>query len=178
MNRLLHIAPLVTLLVLVGYFAAGLRHDPRGLPSVLLDRPMLQFDLPAIDALTPALASGDLRGHVRPLNVFASWCPTCRVEHPTLMALARDKRIAIYGLDWKDNDADRKVWMQELGTPYAAIGDNALGCMAIDFNVTGAPETFVIDKRGRISYRQISPITGDIWSEVLEPLVHKLEAES
>jgi cytochrome c biogenesis protein CcmG/thiol:disulfide interchange protein DsbE len=178
MDRWLSISPLVALLVLAGYFGAGLRHDPRDLPSVLLDRPLPQFDLPAIDAQTPALSSANLKGGVALLNVFASWCPSCRVEHPTLMALARNKRISIYGLDWKDKDAERKVWLQELGNPYAAIGDDAVGHTAIDFGVTGAPETFVIDKHGRIRYKQIGPITDEIWSEILEPLVHKLEAES
>ncbi|MEQ1865865.1 MAG: DsbE family thiol:disulfide interchange protein [Micropepsaceae bacterium] len=177
MGRWLNLVPLAILLTLAGYFGAGLRNDPRSLPSVLLDRPLPTFDLPAIDAETPALSSKDLTNRVSLLNVFASWCPACRVEHPTLMALSEEKRISIYGLDWKDKPNERTAWLKELGNPYAAIGDDAIGRTAIDFGVTGAPETFVIDKHGRIRYKQIGPITDEVWSEVLEPLVRKLEAE-
>jgi cytochrome c biogenesis protein CcmG/thiol:disulfide interchange protein DsbE len=177
MGRWLHIIPLASLLLLAGYFGAGLTRDPRDLPSVLLDRPLPDFDFPAIDAKTAALSNNSLKGRVSLLNVFASWCPSCRVEHPTLNALAVRKRIAIYGLAWKDKPTDRIAWLQELGNPYTAIGDDATGRTAIDLGVVGAPETFVIDKHGRIRYKQIGPITGEIWSDVIEPLVLKLEGE-
>lgn len=177
MVQLLRFAPLGGLLMLAGYFGAGLTRDPHDLPSVLLDRPLPAFKLPPIDAKSAGLASDDFKGRVALLNVFASWCPSCRVEHPTLRELAKRQRIPIYGLDWKDKPADRTVWLQELGNPYTAIGDDALGRTAIDLGVTGSPETFVIDKHNRIRYKQIGPITDDVWFDVLEPLVQKLEAE-
>ncbi len=93
------------------------------------------------------------------------------------MALSAQKRVPIYGLDWKDTPSERSAWLTELGNPYLAIGDDASGRTAIDFGVTGAPETFIIDKKGRMRYKQIGPITEEIWSGVLEPLVRKLELE-
>lgn len=177
MSRWLDIVPFALIVVLAAYFAAGLRNDPRELPSVLLDRPLPSFALPPIDAKIAGVSSGDFKGRVALLNVFASWCPACRVEHPTLMALSAQKRVPIYGLDWKDTPSERSAWLTELGNPYLAIGDDASGRTAIDFGVTGAPETFIIDKKGRMRYKQIGPITEEIWSGVLEPLVRKLELE-
>ncbi len=177
MNRWPYILPFAALLVLAGYFAIGLTRDPHDLPSVLLDRPLPQIDLPSINAQTPTFANDTFKGRVALLNVFASWCPSCRVEHPTLIALAREKRVAIYGLNWKDSALERDAWLRELGNPYTAVGDDALGRTAIDLGVTGAPETFVIDQSGRIRYKQIGPITDEVWTDILEPLVRKLEAE-
>lgn len=178
MTRYVYFAPLVILVVLATYFAVGLTQNPHDLPSVLLDRPVPAFDMPAIAGLEKGLNSSELKGRVVLLNVFASWCPSCRVEHPTLLELSKRNAIVIYGLDWKDERGAGARWLDELGNPYLQIGDDMQGRVAIDLGVTGAPETFVIDKAGRIRYKQIGPVTDEVWSQVLEPLVRKLEAES
>lgn len=178
MGRWLRFAPLGLLLVLAGYFGAGLTRNPHDLPSVLLDRPLPSFNLPPIDTQIAGFSSDVFKGRVALLNVFASWCPSCREEHATLLELSKRQRIPIYGLDWKDKPEERSAWLQELGNPYTAIGDDAVGRTAIDLGVTGSPETFVIDKHNRIRYKQIGPITDEVWADVLEPLVAKLEAEN
>ena len=178
MARYAYFAPLGLLLVLAAYFSVGLTQNPHDLPSVLLDRPVPSFDLPAIAGFERGLTNKTLKGHVVLLNVFASWCPSCRAEHPTLVELAKHDGVSIVGLDWKDEAGAGARWLDELGNPYQQIGDDAQGRVAIDLGVTGAPETFVIDKAGRIRYKQIGPVTDDVWSQILAPLVHKLEAES
>ena len=176
MSRVLLAVPLAVLVLLGAYFAVGLTRDPRDLPSVLLDRSLPPINLPAVAASAP-FTDATLRGRVGLLNVFASWCPSCRVEHPTLVALSAAKRVPIFGLAWKDKPAERDAWLADLGNPYLSIGDDASGRTAIDLGVTGAPETFVVDRHGRIRYKQIGPITEEVWSSTLEPMVRKLESE-
>ncbi len=177
MNRWLSIVPLMLLLGLVVYFAIGLTLDPRTVPSVLIDKPLPAFDLPTADGAGASFKSDTLKGQVSLLNVFASWCIACRVEHPVLLELTKAKRVAIYGLAWKDKPGDLKAWLEELGDPYIVIGDDATGRTAIDLGVTGAPETFVIDRHGRIRFKQIGPIDAYVWKEIIEPLIERLEAE-
>jgi len=109
------------------------------------------------------------------LNIFASWCPPCRIEHPLLMELAARDEIPIMGLNWKDPPGKGTAWLQKLGDPYTLIGDDANGRAAIEFGVTGAPETFIIDKRGRIRYKQVGPITPQIWD--IAPIIKELRDE-
>ncbi len=176
-SRWLSTVPLFLLLGLAVYFAFGLTLDTRTVQSVLIDKPLPAFDLPSFGREGERITNGDLKGHVSLLNVFASWCITCRVEHPTLIKLTGEKRVAIYGLAWKDKGDALTEWLQELGNPYARIADDAAGRTAIDLGVTGAPETYVIDKRGRIRFKQVGPIDEAVWREKIEPLVATLEAE-
>ena len=169
--------PLFLLLALTVYFAFGLTQDPRALTSVLIDKPLPAFDLPAFGDATARVTSADFKGRVSLINVFASWCITCRVEHPVLLKLAREKRLAIVGLAWKDKPAALKDWLDELGNPYSAIADDAHGRTAIDLGVTGAPETFVVDKHGRIRFKVVGAIDDFGWAQTLAPLVTRLEAE-
>jgi len=177
MSRWLSLVPLLLLLALSAYFAFGLSTDMRTVESVLIDKPLPAFDLPAFGRDGEALKSEDLKGRVSLLNIFASWCITCRVEHPVLVKLTKEKRVAVYGLAWKDKPEDLKAWLDELGDPYTRIGDDAKGRTAIDLGVTGAPETYVIDKRGRIRFKQTGPIDDYVWTHTIEPLVKKLEDE-
>ena len=177
MSRWLSLVPLFLLLILAAYFGFGLSTDMRTLDSVLIDKPLPAFDLPAFGRQGEDLKSGDLKGRVSLLNIFASWCITCRVEHPVLVKLTKEKRVAVYGLAWKDKPDDLKAWLDELGDPYTSIGDDAKGRTAIDLGVTGAPETYVIDKRGRIRFKQAGPIDDYVWTHTIEPLVKKLEDE-
>ncbi len=177
MSRWYSLIPLMLLLGLAAYFAIGLSHDPRTLRSVLIDKPIPVFDLPSFGVNGARFKSDRLTGRVSLLNVFASWCIACRAEHPVLLELTKAGRVTIYGLAWKDKADDLKVWLAELGNPYVAIADDAKGRTAIDFGVTGAPETFIIDRHGRIRFKQVGPIDVYIWKETLEPLVAQLEAE-
>lgn len=177
MRRILFLVPLLAFAVLAVYFALGMGRDPSALPSVLIDRPAPAFSLPAIEGRAAGLSSESFQGQVTLLNVFASWCVSCRIEHPQLLKIAATREAQLVGLNWKDKPGDGARWLAELGDPYAAIGNDADGRVAIDYGVSGAPETFVIDKKGRIRSKFVGPITADIWEAELRPLVRRLNDE-
>ena len=177
MKRALVFLPLAIFLTLVGYFAIGLTRNPSEIRSVLIDRPLPAFDLPVPDKPEARFATTAFKGQVSLLNIFASWCIACRAEHPVLLRLAGERAVPIYGLAWKDKPEELKAWIAELGDPYTLIGDDAQGRTAIDLGVTGAPETFVIDRKGQIRYKHVGPIDDYAWENTLQPLVKMLEAE-
>jgi cytochrome c biogenesis protein CcmG/thiol:disulfide interchange protein DsbE len=155
----------------------GLSNDPTHIPSVLIDKPMPQFALAPVIPGQPGFALADLKGHVSLVNVFGSWCGVCEEEHPTLVMLAQNKAVQIYGIDWKDAPADGAKWLSEHGNPYTRVGNDDVGRTALDLGVTGAPETFVVDRTGRVRYKQIGAITDDVWRDTLAPMIAKLERE-
>lgn len=175
--RALRLVPLAALVAILALFAVGLARDPSSMPSELIDRPLPSFALPPIAGREQGLSAADLKGQVALVNVFASWCPSCVYEHPLLMRLKREGRPVVYGLAWKDAPADTARWLAERGDPYAGIGADIDGRVAIELGVTGAPETFVIDKEGRIRHKHIGPVSEDVWAVTLAPLVARLEAE-
>jgi cytochrome c biogenesis protein CcmG, thiol:disulfide interchange protein DsbE len=177
MKRLLYLAPVIVVGVLFAYLADALTRDPQELPSVLIDRPFPAVDLPPIAGRDKGFATADLGGQVALVNIFASWCVSCKVEHPILMAHAQSGGIPIYGIAWKDDPVATAELLKADGDPYRLVGADRSGRAAIDLGVTGAPETYVVDKTGRIRYKQIGPITEDAWSQVLQPLMKKLAAE-
>jgi cytochrome c biogenesis protein CcmG/thiol:disulfide interchange protein DsbE len=177
MKRLLYLSPLIVVGVLVVYFGVGLTRDPHELPSVLIDRPFPAVDLPPIANRDKGFATADLGGQVALVNIFASWCVSCKVEHPLLMAHAQAGGVPIYGIAWKDDPVATADLLKQDGDPYRLVGADRSGRAAIDLGVTGAPETYLVDKAGRIRYKQIGPITDDAWSQVLQPLIAKLAAE-
>lgn len=177
MSRLILLAPLVLFIILGAYFAVGLTRNPARIPSVLIDKPLPEFDLPPVAGFSKGFSSDDIRGEVALINVFASWCVSCVIEHPMLMEIAVREEVLIAGLDWKDPDGGGARWLEKNGNPYALVGDDALGRTAIDLGVTGAPETFVTDRAGRIRFKQVGPITPQIWRDELKPLVEKLNRE-
>jgi cytochrome c biogenesis protein CcmG/thiol:disulfide interchange protein DsbE len=175
MKRLAFFAPLAAFLVIAGYFALGLGRDPRALPSVLIDQPVPEFRLPPVKGRDRGFASPDLEGEVALVNVFGSWCVACRVEHPLLMQLKRRGAVPIHGIDWREPDRDAGPrWLERFGDPYALIGDDPESRGAIAFGVTGAPETFVVDRRGVIRYKHIGPITPETWERTLRPMIEEL----
>lgn len=174
MRRIVFIFPILVFAVIGAFFAYGLTRDPSNIPSQLIDRPLPVFDLPGIEGLPEGLSTDDIKGEVALLNVFASWCVSCHIEHPILMELAKADAVPIYGLNWKDKPGDGKAWLDRYGNPYDRVGDDSQGRVAIDLGVTGAPETFVIDKEGRVRFKVIGPITGQYWTETLEPLIEEL----
>jgi cytochrome c biogenesis protein CcmG/thiol:disulfide interchange protein DsbE len=176
MRRLLYLVPLAAFIAVAIWFAFGLTRDPGKVPSALLDKPIPAFTLAALPGTNvPGFSDDTLKGKVALVNVFASWCVPCKVEHPILMRLAAEKRVPIYGLNWKDRGADATRWLRELGNPYAAIGHDESGRVGIEWGVYGAPETFVIDREGRVRYKYVGPITPALLQETILPLIAKLE---
>jgi cytochrome c biogenesis protein CcmG/thiol:disulfide interchange protein DsbE len=177
MNRLLALLPIGVFAALLVVFTLALDRDPSKIPSVLIDKPLPAFRLPGIEADIAGLSSTDFRGRPMLLNVFGSWCTSCLAEHGTLMAL-KEQGVIITGIDWRDAALDGAKWLGANGNPYARVGSDPSGRTGIDLGVTGAPETFVIDAKGRVRYKFIGPIDADAWTNTLEPLLQKLRSES
>jgi len=176
--RILFLIPLVLFLLLGAYFALGLKRDPAHIPSALVDKPLPEFDLSAIEGREYGFSSDDLDGEVALINFFGSWCVSCIVEHPILMEIAKTEDVILAGIDWKDPPGAGAAWLDRHGDPYDLIGDDPDGRAAIDFGITGAPETFFIDHKGRIRHAYAGPITQDIWTEQLKPIVDQLKQEA
>lgn len=174
-RRLVRVSPLLLFAAVVVFFAIGLTRDPREVPSPLIGKAVPQFALPPVAGRTAGLATGDLKGRVSMVNVFASWCVACREEHPLLMRIHREKVVLIHGLNYKDQPADAQRWLDRMGDPYARTGADIDGRVGIDWGVYGVPETFVVDRDGRIAYKHIGPVTPAVWRERLLPLIRKLE---
>jgi cytochrome c biogenesis protein CcmG/thiol:disulfide interchange protein DsbE len=175
MRRLLFALPLLAFAGIAAWFAVGLTRDPSVLPSALIDRPMPGFTLPALPGTdTPGLSDQAIRGHVALVNVFASWCIPCRAEHPTFMRLAREGRVAVYGIAYKDRATDASNWLRALGNPYAAIGHDESGRVAIDWGVYGVPETYIVDAAGNIRYRHVGELTPEVMQRTILPLLARL----
>lgn len=170
-------APAALFVILAIALAAGLKRDPTILPSVLIGKPAPAFNLAAVRPGDGPFSNADIAGKVVLINVFGSWCTACQVEHPTLMAL-RAQGVLIYGIDWKDAPEDGAAWLSRFGDPYIKVGNDQSGRLALDLGVSGAPETFVIDRQGRVRLKFIGPITPEVWRDEIAPLVAKLEAEA
>ena len=176
MRRLLYAVPLAAFVAVAAWFALGLTRDPSKVPSALIDRPIPDFALPALaGAGVPGLEADTIKGKVALVNMFASWCVPCKIEHPIFMRLAAEKRVAIYGINYKDKGEDAARWLKELGNPYAAIGHDEPGRVGIEWGVYGVPETFVIDREGRIRFKQVGPITPAVLRDTILPLIAQLE---
>ena len=166
------ILPLALFVVMGGVLAIGLNHDPRVMPSTLLGAPLPAFDLPPLEAPQANLKSTAMKGNgFTLLNVWGSWCVSCRVEHPLLMSLAKDKRFKLVGIDWRDTKDHAEEFLATNGNPYAAIGTDEGGRTVIDLGVSGAPETFVVDNSGTVRLRVPGPLTPEIWTNDIEPLL-------
>jgi cytochrome c biogenesis protein CcmG/thiol:disulfide interchange protein DsbE len=175
--RLKFIMPAVIFVAVAAFLYAGLYLNPRDIPSALIDHPVPIFDLKPVPGSEPGLASADLRaGKVVLVNVFASWCVSCREEHPLLLEMKRKGDVPIYGLDYKDDPKAAAEWLGRMGDPYSRTGLDLSGRVGIDWGVYGVPETYVITKDGRIAYKQIGPITPTDLNERILPLVRKLQA--
>jgi cytochrome c biogenesis protein CcmG/thiol:disulfide interchange protein DsbE len=178
LRRLLFALPLLGFAAVAVWFLQGLGRDPAAIPSALIDKPVPEFRLPPLEGSgKPALASEDLRGRVALVNFFASWCAPCRVEHPLLMRLAAERRVAVYGISYKDAASASRRFLDQLGDPYAAIGWDHDGRIAIDWGVYGVPETFVVDRAGRIRHRHVGPLTEEALARTLRPMIARLERE-
>ncbi len=169
--RMATLLPLGLFAVMGVVLMTGLNHDPRIMPSTLLGRPVPNFDLPPLDPTKPGLKSEAMKNGITLVNVWGSWCGSCRYEHPLLMSLAKDKRFKLVGIDWKDNKPNADQYLAQYGDPYSTIGTDESGRTAIDLGVSGAPETFVVDSAGKVRLRVPGPLTPDIWTKDIEPLL-------
>ena len=143
----------------------GVKHSPdkNSLPSALIGNPAPEFELPVLGDPTRKLSSRDLAGQPWVLNVWGTWCVECRVEHEMLLHIARQKRVKLVGLSYKDDDAAAMEWLRALGNPYDVVAVDKEGRTAIDFGVYGAPETFFIDASGHVQYRHAGAMSAEVW---------------
>ena len=176
MNRFL--LPLALFAVLVLFLAIGLGIDPKLVPSPLIDKPLPAFNLPKLKTPDDNLQSNDFQGDVVLLNVWASWCVSCRAEHPLLVELSKNSEMMIYGLNYKDTRTNALQWLQNFGNPYRASAFDEHGLTGIDLGVYGVPETYIMDRTGIIRYKHIGPITRDALDNTILPLIVKLKASS
>lgn len=172
-----YLIPLALFAVLVVFLAIGLNRDPREVPSPLINKAAPAFKLPQLKEPARTFSAADMRGKVWVLNVWASWCVTCRDEHPLLLEYAKSGAVPIYGLNYKDKREDALGWLADLGDPYVLSAADEDGRVAIDYGVYGAPETYVIDQNGTIRFKQVGPVTTDIWSKQVLPLVQELNRQ-
>lgn len=171
---ILVLLPLLTFLAIGIFLGLGLTRDPTVLPSTLIDRPVPTFSLPPVRTRTLGLSSADLEGEVSLVNVFASWCTACRLEHPVFLRLKAEGVVPIHGIDDKDRPEDAAAWLDSLGDPYTRTGADRDGRVAIDWGVYGVPETFVVDRDGRIAFKQVGPITPEVYTNTIAPLLERL----
>ena len=192
MNRF--VWPLIGFIVLVVLLAVGLRLNPREVPSPLVGKPAPDFALPKLAAMDQTFSPKDMKGKVWLLNVWASWCVSCRQEHPILVEIAKNKAITLVGLNYKEVRGDgafdmdkisaeneralaverADTWLKRHGNPYALSVLDLDGRVGIDYGVYGVPETYVIDKQGVIRFKHIGPVTPDVFSGKILPLVAEL----
>jgi len=167
--------PLAIFVVLLAFLWTGLGRDPSVVPSPLIGKPAPAFRLAQLHKPEASLQPDDLKGKVWLLNVWASWCVSCREEHPLLLQLAKSDLLPIYGLDYKDKTEQALGWLRQNGDPYTASIIDADGRVGIDYGVYGVPETFLIDKAGIIRYKQIGPLTVEALKSKIIPLARELQ---
>jgi cytochrome c biogenesis protein CcmG/thiol:disulfide interchange protein DsbE len=172
-----YLIPLVLFLVLVVFLAIGLTRDPHEVPSPLINKPAPDFKLTQLRDPSKTFSTAELRGKVYLLNVWASWCVSCRDEHPLLMEYAKTGAIPIYGLNWKDRREDALSWLAEFGDPYVLSVADVDGRVAIDYGVYGAPETYLVDQNGVIRFKQIGAVTEDVWKTKILPMAQELNRQ-
>ena len=177
MKRLKLFIPLTLFLALCVLLYKGLFLDNKSeLPSALLEKPLPEFSLPTVLEPEKVVSNQEVTGRVMLLNVWATWCVACKVEHPYLMELAR-QGVLIYGVNWKDDQKDARQWLDKLENPYVFSVNDADGRLAIDLGVYGAPETFMVDKSGVIRYRHVGVIDKNVWENDLRPIYETLQKE-
>jgi cytochrome c biogenesis protein CcmG/thiol:disulfide interchange protein DsbE len=166
--------PLIIFVALVIFLGVGLRLNPREVPSPLIGKPVPVFQLTRLHEPDKTISSADMMGQVWLLNVWASWCVSCREEHPVWMDFAKLNAVPIVGLNYKDARQDGTEWLRQFGNPYNVSAFDKDGRVGIDFGVYGVPETFVIDKHGVIRYKQIGAVTPEVITNKLLPLIKEL----
>jgi cytochrome c biogenesis protein CcmG, thiol:disulfide interchange protein DsbE len=172
-----YLIPLGLFVVLVVFLSIGLTRNPQELPSALLNKAAPEFRLPQLKDPSQTFSAADMRGKVWMLNVWASWCIACRDEHPFLFQYGKSGAVPIYGLNYKDRREDALGWLGELGDPYLLSVTDLDGRVGMDYGVYGAPETYISDKSGTIRLKHVGPVTPDVWSKEVLPLIQKLNRQ-
>ena len=167
--------PLAIFLVMAVFLGVGLTRDPRKLPSTMIDKAAPQFTLKQVSALDKNFSPADMKGQVWMLNVWASWCTACRVEHPLLVEISNSKIVPLIGLDYKDKPEDALKFLAQQGNPYQLSALDLEGRVGIDYGVYGVPETFIIDKNGRIRHKHVGPITPESLQKEILPIIAELK---
>lgn len=170
--------PLLVFFLIIALLWRGLALHPSEIPSPFINKNIPQIDLPSLYNPGQHLTNKDFLGHVSLLNVWATWCTACADEHELLIELAKNENIIFYGLNYKDDPALAKQFLNQNGNPYKLVGVDVDGKAAIDWGVYGTPETFVIDKKGIVRYKQIGAISENLWETKLKPLIQQLETET
>lgn len=168
MRRLILFIPLAIFFVMGIFLWRGLQLDPTELPSALIDKPMPAFQLSSLYDQGRTLTEQDLKGKPALLNVWATWCPTCKQEHAQLNKIAREEGVTIYGINYKDDRAKAADWLQRYQDPYALNIYDDKGSLGLDLGVYGAPETYVLDKDGIIRYRHVGEVNEKVWQQLRE----------
>lgn len=174
MSRFKLFIPLIVFAILAGFFWKGLSLDPTHMPSALLDKQVPTFSLTTVNDPQKQVSQEDLKGQVSLLNVWATWCISCRQEHPFLLDIA-EKGTPIYGVNYKDDVEMARKWLKDLEDPYEFSIVDADGRLGIDLGVFGAPETYIVDKAGIIRYKHVGVVTDKVWQDVLQPIVKSLQ---
>ncbi len=169
------LVPLGIFAALVAFLWVGLGKDPSLVPSPLIGKPAPAFRVAQLHDANSQIGNAEMLGKVWLLNVWASWCASCRHEHPLFMELARARLVPIYGLNYKDKREDGVNWLSQLGNPYVVSAFDADGRVGIDYGVYGVPETYVIDRQGIIRYKHVGPVTMEALQTKILPLVKELE---
>jgi len=172
-----YLLPVVLFFVLVGFLFVGLYKDPSEVPSPLIGKSVPQFSLPRLSD-TNTFTDKEFLGKVSLLNVWATWCFACRQEHPVLNDLANKRLAPIYGLNYKDNASEASQYLKNYGNPYTANAFDETGRVGIEWGVYGAPETFLIDKKGIIRYKHIGPLTNDEVETKILPMIQQLKNDA
>lgn len=173
--RLRYLIPAGVFGLLVVFLGIGLVLDPSKVPSPLIDKAAPEFELPQLHDAAQTISNEDMLGQAWLLNVWASWCVSCRQEHPLLLELARQGVVPIYGLNYKDRRDEAIAWLQDLGNPYVKSAYDIEGRVGMDYGVYGVPETYVIDKQGVIRYKQIGPISMKVLEDKILPLLREIQ---
>jgi cytochrome c biogenesis protein CcmG/thiol:disulfide interchange protein DsbE len=163
--------PLLLFIALAALLFSGLGKDPKLVPSPLIGKPAPAFSLESLHQPERQVSADSLKGEAYLLNVFASWCAACRIEHPVLEEYVRRGQIKLVGLNYKDQRSDAIAWLRRFGDPYAEIAWDIDGRVGIDYGVYGAPETFVVDAAGIIRYKHVGPISPEIMETQILPLL-------
>jgi len=150
---------------LAGILYVGVKHSPdkSTMVSALLGKPAPAFELPVLGDASKKFSSRQLAGRPWVMNVWGTWCGECRIEHEALLAIARQNRVPLVGLNWRDEDSAALEWLSQLGNPYTVVAVDGDGRTAIDFGVYGAPETFFVDANGIVQYRHVGAMTPEVW---------------
>ncbi len=167
--------PLVVFVLMVGLLGYGLGLDPKKVPSPLIDKRAPEFSLPVLETPSRQLSTKDMSGQVWVLNVWASWCVSCRAEHAVITELASRNLVNVVGLNYKDEPADAIRWLEQFGNPYATSVIDRDGRVGIDWGVYGVPETFIIDADGLIKYKHIGPVTHESLEQTILPILKELK---